>query len=283
MIIVDKSRLSTSYEWRKKAERALREVEVITDKQERLEAINSRSAIWKELKESLAELSYDKCWYCESREIRSHKAVDHFRPKGKIAERNDHDGYWWLSFDPSNYRYSCTYCNSPKTDESTGHTGGKSCHFPLVREEDRAMCPSDDYRREYPMLLDPTDDSDPRLLWFRTDGECVPSCDNSSNPLGFQQADASIKIYHLNHQDIKEARLAVYERIIELLRRADGIYKRLSDTDIDFKNNFRDVLKDIKDMVARSAEYSSAAKAALYASRSPDRPWLDDFLRTIPS
>ena len=41
---------------------------------------------WRALKELLAALSHDKCWYCESRQDRSLGAVDHFRPKGRLEE-----------------------------------------------------------------------------------------------------------------------------------------------------------------------------------------------------
>ena len=46
-----------------------------------LDKINKRSKIWRDLKNALADLSHDKCWYCEVKQERSDNAVDHFRPK----------------------------------------------------------------------------------------------------------------------------------------------------------------------------------------------------------
>ena len=45
---------------------------------------------WRATKELLAALSYDKCWYCESRQDRSLGAVDHFRPKGRLEDDKTH-------------------------------------------------------------------------------------------------------------------------------------------------------------------------------------------------
>ncbi|ETX05628.1 MAG: hypothetical protein ETSY2_21830 [Candidatus Entotheonella gemina] len=37
--------------------------------------------------------------------------VEHFRPKGKVAEDDAHGGYWWLAYTFSNYLMSCSVCN----------------------------------------------------------------------------------------------------------------------------------------------------------------------------
>src|SRR5690242_2141799 len=68
--------------------------------------IAKHAAIWAELRDQMSPLSSGKCWYCESRENRSDVAVDHFRPKGEVEECPTHPGYWWLAFDPSNYRFA---------------------------------------------------------------------------------------------------------------------------------------------------------------------------------
>src|SRR5579862_926047 len=78
---------------------------------------DDHAAIWKELKNELAELFNDKCWYCEVSVPRSDNAVDHFRPKGRVSDAaNKHNGYRWLAFEKSNYRYACTFCNSRRKD-----------------------------------------------------------------------------------------------------------------------------------------------------------------------
>ena len=101
-------------------------------------------------------LSDDKCWYCESKQIRLDRHVDHYRPKNSVAECADHPGYWWLAFRSYNYRYSCTYCNSRRVDQRSGQAGGKADHFPLRDESRRAFSPDDPIDDEQPTLLDPT-------------------------------------------------------------------------------------------------------------------------------
>ena len=116
-------------------------------------APNDYDHIWRELKDGLAELLHDKCWYCESPITRSDNAVDHFRPKNCVSDAiNQHDGYKWLAFDRFNFRYACTYCNSRRLGVNTA--GGKADRFPLIDETSRVYSegPID---QEYPMLLDP--------------------------------------------------------------------------------------------------------------------------------
>ena len=51
----------------------------------RKKAVDRKADVWRELKPLLASISADKCWYCESKDIRSDNAVDHFRPKGSVG------------------------------------------------------------------------------------------------------------------------------------------------------------------------------------------------------
>lgn len=99
---------------------------------------NDHSQVWRDLKDGLAALLHDKCWYCETPMDRSDNAVDHFRPKNRVADAaNPHAGYRWLAFDESNFRYACTYCNSRRIDQEGGTAGGKADRFPLVNEAQR--------------------------------------------------------------------------------------------------------------------------------------------------
>jgi len=107
------------------------------------EDVNAYGAVWRELKDALAELSHDKCWYCEMRQERSDNAVDHFRPKAV---------YRWLAFSLRNFRYACTFCNSRRTDAGTGLTGGKGDHFPLEAGCARAESPGEE-AQERSLLL----------------------------------------------------------------------------------------------------------------------------------
>ena len=89
--------------WTGRAEAALQAVSDAAPGKDRSKALGDHQQVWKELKGPLQALSHNKCWYCESKNLRSDNAVDHFRPKGNV--RNvvpPHDGYWWLAFDWKN-------------------------------------------------------------------------------------------------------------------------------------------------------------------------------------
>lgn len=56
-------------------------------------ALPHEQAVWRDLKDGLANLLHDKCWYCETAVDRSDNAVDHFRPKGRVSDAaNPHAG-----------------------------------------------------------------------------------------------------------------------------------------------------------------------------------------------
>src|SRR4051794_1771095 len=52
-----------------------------------------------EVKRALEELFYGKCVYCETDLHRWDWDVEHFRPKGRVFERSDHPGYFWICYD----------------------------------------------------------------------------------------------------------------------------------------------------------------------------------------
>ena len=123
----------------------------------------SRQKIWRDLAPFLAKLhKQPKCWYSESLNTGSDKDVDHFRPKGRVDEDSDHEGYWWLAFDWRNYRYSCQWCNQRRVDKRNSTEGGKWDHFPVFGTF-RAKKESDNFQMEDIYLLDPIDPDDCKL------------------------------------------------------------------------------------------------------------------------
>jgi hypothetical protein len=67
--------------WLAKADSAKAEAAAQPDKQSKQAFITRKSAIWRELKPVLAQLSDGKCWYSEARDKVSYWEVDHYRPK----------------------------------------------------------------------------------------------------------------------------------------------------------------------------------------------------------
>jgi predicted ATPase len=113
-------------DWFATAAQALADVTVITDPQKRAQAINERDDVWKALRERLAALRMDKCWYCESNDSRSDQPIDHYRPKNAIAECDTHGGYWWIAFS------SDWPLMRPRPARWPGRRGRFTCPWPIT-------------------------------------------------------------------------------------------------------------------------------------------------------
>lgn len=239
--------------------------------------IDNYRAVWRELKDMLADLLHDKCWYCETPVERSDNAVDHFRPKNRVkdAER-EHTGYRWLAFDLTNYRYACTFCNSRRKDVDGGTAGGKSDRFPLVDEGARLYGPGP-LAQECPALLDPCDVADHLLLGCRQeDGR---PCSTSSDILNKMRAELSIEIYHLHHEPTCKRR---HGEVVKFVADVDEAKRQfvLSATDNTRKQDFCVVAKRILTAIQPRSPFSGDLRFVLRGARSEDQPWIQQLLET---
>lgn len=263
--------------WSTAASEAAAEVAVVAPTQRSVE-IDKRAKVWHALKDALAEVSYDKCWYCETSQIRSDNNVDHFRPKNSVVERKaDHSGYWWLAFDFENYRYSCTFCNSRRKDVTTGLAGGKHDHFPIRDETRRACSPTDDLDLEEPLLLDPIVGGDPGHLWFEPDGRVVSRFADTVSPLAHARATISIRLLHLDHYQLKRRRSKLYKKIARLVKAGTKFWDGVLSGDAQRRQGFDMVMKELISLSKPDAEYSSAARA--YISGFKNKPWIEAVLQ----
>lgn len=228
---------------------------------ERHESVNDHSAVWRALKDPLANLSHDKCWYCEIKQERSDNAVDHFRPKSL---------YQWLAFSLDNFRYACTYCNSRRTDAETGVTGGKGNHFPLEEGTPRAEAPGEEVG-ERPLLLNPCLVADPPLLDFNDDGRPTPR--HPDHPVRRLRAETSIRLYNLDHSDIVELRRRLAIELNDKIDTANGIYDRVDADDAVITRTYNTIVRDLKNAMAEAAELSTFARKVIAGRR--DLPWVD--------
>jgi len=224
-------------------------------------AINTKSAVWRAAYEALSSASHGKCWYCESKQDRSDKPVDHFRPKNSVAEDSTHPGYTWLAFDWRNFRLSCTFCNSKRRDKDTGQIGGKQNHFPIIPppSHSRSLAATPDR----PKLLDPVNDDDTKLLTFHWNG--FPSPVNN-NVLVVDRVEASIELYNLKQTSLVRRRKQLAAEINEHVSLGDEAERTNNTT------NFRFCKKEIIKKVRAQAELSAAARIYLGAYR--DRTWV---------
>ncbi len=208
------------------------------------------------VKAALEELFSDKCAYCETKVAAgSDWDVEHFRPKGGVAEREDHPGYYWLAYEWTNLYLSCTHCNQARRDRplwaepTTGPSGGKLDQFPVEDESTRALRPEDRLESERPLLLDPCHDRPEDHLKFGIDGSVVAV---HGGPTG----EASIRVFHLSRRRLKKRRREKVEEVTSLLHLIRGLKARgAAAAAADFTAFLQ------RHFLADSAEYAGVARA----------------------
>lgn len=241
------------------------------------ESPDDHSVVWRQLKSVLADLFNDKCWYCETAIPRSDNAVDHFRPKGRVSDAaNPHTGYRWLAFDQTNFRYACTFCNSRRKDVSGGTAGGKADRFPLLDESKRLYAPGP-LADERPVLLDPCDISDWRLLGCkRENGQPCPA---GESVVDRERAEISIAIYHLQHEPTCKLRHAEAVKLLLDIEEAKAHFT-LSQSDPVQETAFKRAAKRILTAIDSNSPFSGDMRFLLSGERDQDHPWIQDLLTT---
>jgi hypothetical protein len=166
---------------------------------------------------------------------------------------------------------SCNLCNRPLKNRDTGQTLGKHNHFPLVDEAHRAFAPTDAITRESPYLLDPGNDADTTLLWFDPDGRATFRYPD--RPFASEKARISIEVYNLNHVDLTEGRLAISNRVKQLVRDGNRYLDEYLSGNLTAGYGFGRTIQALRQMLDNQAEYSSAARAMLMGLR--DSRWVE--------
>ncbi|MDM8523306.1 hypothetical protein QUF80_08040 [Desulfococcaceae bacterium HSG8] len=148
-----------------KSEKVKRIKNKISDKIQAGECLKSVDfePYWREndVKTSLWRYHHKKCCYCErKRDLKRESDVEHFRPKAKVTEDENHSGYWWLAYDWTNYLFSCKACNQEY----------KKNRFPLLPGGKRAFKERDDLSVEKPVLINPIDEIPEKFIGFDWQG-----------------------------------------------------------------------------------------------------------------
>ena len=170
-----------------------------------------------EVRAALEELFHWKCAYCGGDIASATWDVEHFRPKGRVHERPEHPGYYWLTYAWSNLYAACQYCNQHRRDKPTwgepteGPAAGKLDQFPLADESTRAMEPEDNLGAEDRLLIDPCEDDPEDYLGYEPNGQIFAI---RSAPRG----ETSIDVYALRRKRLVEQRREVWDEAVELLR-----------------------------------------------------------------
>lgn len=220
--------------------------------------------VWSSAKPRLKQLSFGKCWYCETRENRSDDAVDHFRPKSI---------YPWFACDITNFRYVCTFCNSIRKNPETGVSGGKGDYFPLLAGT-LAKTHQERELEQY-ILIDPCKAGDPGLLDFYDDGRPRAKHPDSA-PVRHLRAVKSIKAYHLDHPDLIEARRQIALQISDWVSGANLAYDEIDQIDQSKNEMFSKFAESIGRSITSDAPFSVFAKKIVKGYSC--YPWIEEIL-----
>ena len=259
--------------WQSKADKAYQELMTKTTDKERLEYIKANEGIWQdhELKEALMEVSWGKCWYCETKLDRDDYHVDHFRPKAEIrygtARHEKHTpGYWWLAFDWHNYRLACRYCNTlNRGTRRQQRARGKGEWFPLVDENNRVRDPEPNgfLINELPLLLDPTVPSDPGFLMFLEEtGQPIPA-EKEEERSTYQRAKHTIELLNLEDGRIVRSRVKLWHICRQLILEGNEAYKAYCSGSGPGYTLFKNIVKQLEEMAQEDHPYSAAVRSFL--------------------
>jgi len=258
--------------WEVRAEEYFKELKAAKTDKDRKKILNdTKKRIWSELKLELRKLSHGKCWYTEALQAGTDVDVDHYRPKGRVAEllgaSPPHEGYWWLAYDPANYRFSCIVANRRRHDVEAGRTGGKADHFPIQHETDRAY--DADHASEKPLLIDPCVAHEADLITFKADGEAMPRF-SVKHVYKHEKAEKSIEYYSINHTDFVTARLELRDRIKKLKKDAKRFFSKLETGDADHENGYASAIAELARLRSAAEPFSSFCAAMIDPSPKDD-------------
>ena len=240
--------------WLREANRLTKELIAAVnagDIEKRNQIIDKNSKHWGKLKKWLMGLSFNKCWFSETRDNYSHLDVEHFRPK-KEAKQDDgtlRDGYWWLAFAWENYRICGNVGNRKK--------GG---YFPLRDGSPCADFGNQCVDDEVYYLLDPVTPGDPELLAFNEEGNAIPA--PGIGTWDIERVEVTIKRMKLNeHEPLVEARRDKWQemsnKIETFLREKSKLNDMCSPV---AKERVRQVCLEIQHLADRKSPLSSVAQ-----------------------
>jgi hypothetical protein len=216
--------------------------------------IDGNASKWTALRQALWGIGYTKCWYSEASIQASEGHVEHFRPKKRLSGAQ-HPGYWWRAFDWTNLRLAHPTVNVRLTDYLTGKKSGKGSYFPLRDENKRAQCEADEVHEE-PVLLDPANPQDCRLLCFDiSSGRPIPRFSPEEDEWRHMRAAASIDYYHLDEGTWNYKRKDLMDDVSKL---CDKIEEVASAQPYD-RDAYERLLAELAKYLRPFAEFSAAA------------------------
>ncbi len=308
MVFIDLSTHTIPQEWIIKAQQLTDKLVAAPTEAARKKIIDDNKEFWSEAK---AHLPYsEKCWFSEAKEAVSPYDVEHFRPKNAVsryaavknihesisdtvekqsleqnisknieAQRSDWtqerryrgEGYWWLAFSHNNYRVAGSSINVKK-----------STRFPLQIGSPIACNPDFDTSTEQVVLLDPTNETDPNLLTFNSDGSVSPSYTDIAK-YEYLRALVSIDIYGLNKlPNLTEGRKNKWKFCVDLIQNNQNWYTQIAYLLNNESNEINDLIvkaieqfdknnESLRNLLNKNADYTAVALSCL---KSYDYEWI---------
>ncbi|EKO3805533.1 hypothetical protein NTE05_002764 [Vibrio harveyi] len=240
--------------------------------------VSSGNTKWRPIKSDMEAFSSRKCWYTESKNAGFPNEVEHFRPKGKITDSNNNllHWYWFLAFNPANYRLSCQFSNRLNVNPATGKTGGKGDEFPLLASSLNGnslhATSINEVKDELPVLLDPCVEEDTKLLAFSPEGKPVVAPHAANCPIAKKRVEESNLLLNLDFPTFNEEREELYAEVVRLIKRGDRHEANQSDA-------LEDVKEDLEALMQPEKPYSKAAESYIRGFR--DRDWVDEVIQNL--
>lgn len=247
------------------------EVNAEMDPDKRKELIDKYRSRWVALRPHMAKLSWEKCWYTESKNPGTDDDVDHYRPKNSVAIQKgeaEHGGYYWLAFYWRNFRLSCHRGNRLRKHPETNETGGKGDQFPLLDPSKRLRTPTqnqEELDKENPLLLDPTRPGDASVITFTARGVAAINPNYEQNSLELRRFEESRRCYHLDWPEFREERVQLYNLIERRIRRASELAPARGA--VSRSAEFDDIVFELRRLMRQDQVFSAAARAYVSSFR----------------
>jgi hypothetical protein len=246
-------------EWKAESDQLvnkLKELNIAGKIEQRNKLIDDYGHHWRKLRPWLSAISHGKCWFSESRDNASHMEVEHFRPK-KIAKNIDgseRDGYWWLSFDHTNFRLAGNAPNRKKGGWFPLHKNSNCSCFDIPCEES-----------EVHYLLDPTKKGDVDLLAFDEEGKAIATPEDEMEPWDIDRVDESIIRLKLNdHDALPSARREIWQETTNEIRSFLAAKKRCTPNNPGAIQKMENHARRIRELTHPEAEFSAVARWCIF-------------------
>lgn len=244
--------------WKARSDEITAEILAEPDLAKKHNLIDKYKNHWRapELINWLSDISFEKCWYTETKFGGDYQEVEHFRPKKSTKIKDGavhpaHPGYYWLAFELSNYRL----CKSRPNRK-------KSTFFPIVDERFRANSNVHSWFDETPFFLDPLNPADVLLLSFNDNGK--PIAQDEISAIDLERVQFTIDKYFLDERVLNKRRKQTWQTARDLYSSYLNALAEANKThSIASRTRAESELRHLRDMLSPKSEFSSVAKESL--------------------